>query len=687
MHCRCGFAFDGGTPTPESQVTATCSERSRAEIEQQASMSPSERQRVVDPVNSSMPETQASGIVSVAPATSDRRSVTATRIRPDDHGALRLPILRAMTNLLKGDVVAIYDTHLLKGTRYLLPLRLTEEMCHAGGESSLKHVLHNHITIENVNIMRIQEECDDQRKEEPRASLFRVRFGDRRGLSFSIPASQVENVRAALASRFAERYLVRQMRAEPGNLPLLLTLTSIIPMVLALLKLPININFLITTIFISILGLIMIRMGWDFSFHRGPWVPVDDWSPPLIRAATPRKRSGRRSPSRSLLLGWALKLLGLAYWIIIASPFQSIMSRLSNLENRSAIGRIEILIWLPSALMIYAGYRLCQRRYDPVQRTDARKPILFLRPFQDDASTSLQPADLLGTFTGLRREINLFRLGNKRTAGRLYATDLLVNCHPIRLLRMFFNYDVGTSEESICRFFESSGPVIAIGKPGEGLPTPGAARMYLGDDRWRETILVELQRAKAVVVQPGITLGVRWELEQIHAIVEPSRVLFCLVSFWKDPQAYEELARILKQTMGCDLPRIVPYLDRPSFVFFDRNWTPHLQPLSYKCPALWPLTADAVDLRRSLRPFIEGMEGGEQQAPLTPRWTGGLATGFATCAAITITIMIIFIQYHINQYVSQLGGLIWGHSQVSVPRSDQSGQESIPTASAGERHL
>jgi hypothetical protein len=219
---------------------------------------------------------------------------------------------------------------------------------------------------------------------------------------------------------------------------------------------------------------------------------------------------------------------------------------------------------------------------------------------------------------------------------------------------MLFDYDVGTSEESICRYFGSLGPVIAIGKPGEALPSPGAARMYVGDDKWQEAILIELQRARAVVVQPGVTAGVRWELERIHALVKPARVLFCLVSFWKQPEAYEELSRNVDEIMQCKLPRVVPYLDRPAFVFFDRNWSPQLQLLSYKCPALWPLTADAADLRRSLRPFVRGIEGDDQQSAFTPRWTGGPLTCFAICAAIIITSIITYIQIEACNYIAQL---------------------------------
>jgi hypothetical protein len=175
------------------------------------------------------------------------------------------------------------------------------------------------------------------------------------------------------------------------------------------------------------------------------------------------------------------------------------------------------------------------------------------------------------------------------------------------------------------------------------MATPGASRMYLEDAHWQESVLTELKRCQAVVVQPGSTTGVRWELEQIRRHVEPFRVLFCLVSYWKDPQSYEAMETISREGLGMELPRVVPFLDRPSFVYFDRGWLPRVQQLSYKNPVLWPLTADAADLHYTLDPFVQGMDGEEREGPRALRWRRGIGKSLADVAAALIALIILFV--------------------------------------------
>ncbi len=190
--------------------------------------------------------------------------------------------------------------------------------------------------------------------------------------------------------------------------------------------------------------------------------------------------------------------------------------------------------------------------------------------------------------------------------------------------------------------------------------------MYLEDAHWQASVLAELKRCQAVVVQPGSTTGVRWELEQIRRHVEPFRVLFCLVSYWKDPQSYEALETISREGLGLELPRVVPFLERPSFVYFDRGWLPRVQELSYKNPVLWPLTADAADLHYTLDPFVQGMHGGEREGPRALRWRRGIGKSLADVAAVLIALIILFVpvvtinlvaKYAVGSFVSSRSGV------------------------------
>jgi len=368
----------------------------------------------------------------------------------------------------------------------------------------------------------------------------------------------------------------------------------------------------------------------------GTWVhPTGD-----IQLATPptpgKPRTGRR-PGYSQLAGWTLKLIGLLYWLLLSSPITD--SWLSQGDQSNS--RLWLLLYLPAPTLIYLGYQLCQRPRDTSSNLrDPRKPILFLRPFLDDAATTLQPPGLIAAIAGIRGGLPGSGTWARRRDGGRGANTAIYYAHPIQMLRMLLNYGTPTSEESIVRFFKQYGPLVALGKPGERLATPGSTRIYSDDDQWHGTVQALLRTAQAVVIQPGLTTGIRWELEQVHELVPPPRVLLALVGLWKQPQPYSDLASHLRSIAGVELPRVVPHLDRPVFVSFGTDWSPRIFPLSYRSPAMWPLAGDAADLPYTLQPFLQGMSGFEPEPPRRPRWTGGFGTFIATLAAVPIALLV-----------------------------------------------
>jgi hypothetical protein len=493
-----------------------------------------------------------------------------------DEVAPQFPILRTRSGFLWNDTVAIYDSHVLKGRRYWRRLAVTEAMCHAAGEAALREQFHRESRIEFSDVLEVREKTASHKAG---SSHFVVRSKDHRQIHFTLPVQQAVNPRAALSLSLADRYWIR---AAP---------------------------------------------------RRGTWTKITEYAlQDLESAHKPKRRAPkRRTPIRSKFWGWTLKLIGLACWVAIASP---LTDRLLEIHAP----QLGMLLYAIPTMLIFFGYRLCQRRYQPGHTGDDRKPVLFLRPFDDDMATSLQPSGLLAEVTGLRMG---YLSGLYGTAD--LVTQVMFNSWPIRLARMFFDYGADSSEESLVRFFESYGPVIAIGKPGDRLAVPGAARMYLADDQWQQAILAELRKARAVVLQPGSTKGVHWEFEQIRALVEPGRLLLCLVSFLRNPQGYEEMSRVVRETLLLELPRVVPFLDRPAFVYFDRDWAPRLQELSYKCPVLWPVSANGADLGYTLKPFIRGMRGRKPLRPRTPRWPAGVATGLAKIAAVVLSLTLAVV--------------------------------------------
>jgi hypothetical protein len=145
----------------------------------------------------------------------------------------------------------------------------------------------------------------------------------------------------------------------------------------------------------------------------------------------------------------------------------------------TTIGLLAGLAFLPFAL---AASRLMQRarqtlalRMPEVRARDRRPPVLLVRSFADD-------------MLGLEARFEYF--------GRLLRKRL-------------------TLEEFVAGRMMNLGPVVAIGKPNEGLSPLGAAREYVFGPGWQERVSSLLDESSWVIGILGGTEGLRWEYEQI----------------------------------------------------------------------------------------------------------------------------------------------------------------------------
>lgn len=92
---------------------------------------------------------------------------------------------------------------------------------------------------------------------------------------------------------------------------------------------------------------------------------------------------------------------------------------------------------------------------------------------------------------------------------------------------------VGTREQQLVRDLEASvGAVIALGRPGEALPTAGAARLYVGDAEWKACVRYHMQACwlAAVYYASGAGANLRWEMQTALTEVAPTRLLFVFAS-------------------------------------------------------------------------------------------------------------------------------------------------------------
>jgi hypothetical protein len=563
------------------------------------------------------------------------------------------PIIRVYRAWLWYDVVAIYEKHLVCGKRFLLPPNITEEMCAPSGEAALKKILFRPRSIFFSDITEFREDgIIALPSAGNRANSFSIVGKKKERLRFSVQASQLKTPRSYFATMLGDRYwlakgswlsryfLVR-LFLICGVLALLFGFTSFIYRypVLALLGVA--------------PGAALCGLGSWLQFGKKRpekkqfnKYPSSEVTP--LRSKT--SDASARPPFRAVWLGLPLKLLGVAYLIVIASPLTNGLGPIVFQHFHHAntiIYSIWGLVWLPAPLLILAGYRLCVRQRERLNSADARKPIVILRPFEMDPAISLQPAGPLAWLMGIRSRWLMPpdpKPKPKKRRWHFPLWDLLMLNHPVKLFRMLLDFYVKPAEESLVNYFRRLGPVLAIGKSGNPT-TPEKERKYSDYSQWQNTVRSQLAHAQGVVVLPGAPAGVRWELEQVHASVDPSRVLLCPAADWQNPQAYEELSMFARNILEANLPRALPFRKRPVFILFDENWKPRVHELNYKFQLLWPFMSDAASLRRSLKPFVKGWEGKKLPVTRRPNWLRATLNWSGTALALAFALALICLPF------------------------------------------
>jgi hypothetical protein len=206
-----------------------------------------------------------------------------------------------------------------------------------------------------------------------------------------------------------------------------------------------------------------------------------------------------------------------------------------------AIWLVGSVFALPAALAlnlaVLAGLRFAARRFTRLSlerliSSDTRPVILFLRSFRDDQVRLQKP---------LRR---LFRRMVSVGEPRPTLDHVLL--------------EEGTPY----------GPVVAIGRPGSAPPF-GAARTYVSDEEWRETVSGLCSHAGAVVLTLDETEGVRWELSHLFGqnyerktlfllpprlapVDEATRMLPAALTHWREPSDWvAPICEVAKNERRC----------------------------------------------------------------------------------------------------------------------------------------
>ena len=173
-----------------------------------------------------------------------------------------------------------------------------------------------------------------------------------------------------------------------------------------------------------------------------------------------------------------------------------------------------------------------------------------------------------------------------------------------------------SEEEQLADVLSPFGELIAVGRPGEPLPLPGAARMYATASEWKKLVLDRMRSAPLVVIRAGAGPGLAWEVAQAFSTLRPKQIVILVLNL--PLNEYGVFVDQVREHARLALPAIEPcgpmwtVVDirynstkaLPGFVTFAEDWSPTFLPLPFTLTRL-----GYNDLRKpfnaALRPMFE----------------------------------------------------------------------------------
>ncbi len=278
------------------------------------------------------------------------------------------------------------------------------------------------------------------------------------------------------------------------------------------------------------------------------------------------------------------------------------------IEQVVAIGPPLFFMVLPFIITIFTIYTVLDMEYKARERSRPFYSMMGLEPEARPLSSTTYfiSALLVGISFFLSYKYLVIPLARWFISNARYSIDpgkaLADPRRPALLLRSFMPERVTknfleagalreglrrTPEEGLVRVIGLVGPVITVGLPGEdGVPLPGATRIYLENESWDQNVLKLIKVANLVVIDAGISESLKWEMLCVRNMMHPRRVL---VSFLNrqdtlDHKAgtlidkrgferfYERFAGPFLHSFNVALPQ---YDSGIVFIQFDDNWNPY----------------------------------------------------------------------------------------------------------------
>ncbi|MFF5718492.1 hypothetical protein [Streptomyces buecherae] len=226
---------------------------------------------------------------------------------------------------------------------------------------------------------------------------------------------------------------------------------------------------------------------------------------------------------------------------------------------------------------------------------------------------------------------------------------------------------VRTEEDQVARAVLPFGRMVALGRPSDELPRLGAERSYASDEDWRAEVLATLDRARLVVLVAGAGRSLAWEVEQVVGRACPTGVILLVA---RDEYQYEQF----RSAFGDRFPRRLPSYPRPGLwqrvlrgryvraaIWFDADWTPHLEVLDGRAPFAGFARRTQHVLRRVLRPVYQRAGVPPRAAPTVDRPSEvNVVITFIATFWIGLVLWWVLLIGHVDEVITGLGGSRYG---------------------------
>lgn len=285
------------------------------------------------------------------------------------------------------------------------------------------------------------------------------------------------------------------------------------------------------------------------------------WLATLLRSILPR------------LTPWQRRSIGIVFTILGSAMLLFALFTIADQYAHflPALGPWDRWAFIPCVLLaitsLQTGRRFRARTTQELLLADSRPPVVYLRSFASDNSRTVSaPTIRFARFEGDETPPWLDDFTYKYAKYYAWASPrILANA-----------FDSTTEEEQVAKAVRPYGPLVAIGRPNELLPTLGAARMYVGDQGWRERVTEILKGAALVMMQMGNTEGLAWEVSACIEHVEPRRLVLVVPRDQREVEAFAA-------NNAAKFPHGLPLIERRdglsvgnvrAIVYFLRDWTP-----------------------------------------------------------------------------------------------------------------